>query len=184
MQKIPTIFDRDWEGNRGVIDKPIPECEWVFKGEGVATEKVDGTNIKVRIEDEKIVHVWKRKNPSKEQKKQGIEPWYVDADRDDPQDKHIFRAVDNENVSMFFDGEYSCEAYGGKIQGNPLGVEPGLYFFTLVPRILVDIPRDFEGLGTCLQSLDSMISPGHLAEGIVFRHPDGRMAKIKRKDFK
>jgi hypothetical protein len=26
-------------------------------------------------------------------------------------------------------------------------------------------------------------SPGHLAEGIVFHHPDGRRAKIKRKDF-
>lgn len=25
--------------------------------------------------------------------------------------------------------------------------------------------------------------PGHLAEGIVFHHPDGRRAKIKRKDF-
>jgi len=25
--------------------------------------------------------------------------------------------------------------------------------------------------------------PGHRAEGIVFHHPDGRRAKIKRKDF-
>lgn len=35
-----------------------------------------------------------------------------------------------------------------------------------------------------LKTLDSLYSPGHLAEGIVFHHPDGRRAKIKRKDFR
>lgn len=32
-------------------------------------------------------------------------------------------------------------------------------------------------------ALESKFAPGHLAEGIVFHHPDGRHAKIKRKDF-
>jgi len=36
---------------------------------------------------------------------------------------------------------------------------------------------------TFLTSLESRYAPGHLAEGIVFHHPDGRRAKIKRKDF-
>jgi hypothetical protein len=45
------------------------------------------------------------------------------------------------------------------------------------------VPRDFEGLRSFLKTLDSRFSPGHLAEGIVFHHPDGRRAKIKRKDF-
>jgi hypothetical protein len=31
--------------------------------------------------------------------------------------------------------------------------------------------------------LDSQFAPGQLAEGVVFHHPDGRRAKIKRKDF-
>ena len=34
-----------------------------------------------------------------------------------------------------------------------------------------------------LAQLESRYAPGHLAEGIVFHHPDGRRAKIKRKDF-
>ena len=132
MKKIPTIFDRDWEGNRGVIDKPMPECDWVFDGEGFATEKVDGTNVKVAIAQCKIIHVWKRKNPNKEQKKKGIEPWYIDANRDDPQDKHIFKAVDNTIIpGNIPDGEYECEAYGGKIQGNPLDADPNLYFLNI-----------------------------------------------------
>lgn len=192
MEKIPTIFDRNWEGNCGIIDKPIPECEWVFKGEGIATEKVDGTNIKVKIEDGLVVQVWKRKNPNREQKKQGIEPWYVDANRDDPQDKHIFKAVDGWSAALpqdhkggwLPDGEYPCEAYGGKIQGNPLSVEPTLYFFTKYPAIYGSVPRDFHSLKVFLSDLESLRSLGHLAEGIVFHHPDGRMAKIKRKDFK
>ena len=174
MEKIPTIFDRDWEGNRGVIDKPIPECEWVFKGEGVATEKVDGTNIKVKIEGGKITHVWKRRNPNKAEKVQGIQPYYVDANRDDPQDKHIFRAVDwfDENLpedctGYLPDGEYPCEAYGEKIQGNPLNCPPDLYLFTMFPTNYEFVPRTFIQLKEYLLDLSSLLKPGHLAEGIV-----------------
>jgi hypothetical protein len=39
------------------------------------------------------------------------------------------------------------------------------------------------GLQDFLERADSLFSPGHLAEGIVFHHPDGRRAKIKRRDF-
>ena len=31
-----------------VIDKPHPDCGWVFAGEGIATQKVDGTCCLVR----------------------------------------------------------------------------------------------------------------------------------------
>lgn len=49
MKKIPTIFERDWEGDRSrVLDKPNPECAWVFAGEGVPTRKLDGTSCMVR----------------------------------------------------------------------------------------------------------------------------------------
>ena len=41
MEKIPTIFDRG--DNFRVIDKIREGCEWVFDGEGIATEKLDGT---------------------------------------------------------------------------------------------------------------------------------------------
>ncbi|MFN0131240.1 MAG: DUF5565 family protein [Phycisphaerales bacterium] len=36
-------------------------------------------------------------------------------------------------------------------------------------------PRDFDSIRSYLSDLD--------AEGIVWHHPDGRMAKIKRRDF-
>jgi hypothetical protein len=41
---------------------------------------------------------------------------------------------------------------------------------------LGEIPRDFEGLKEYLSAKQM--------EGMVFHHPDGRMAKIKKRDFR
>jgi len=46
-----------------------------------------------------------------------------------------------------------------------------------------DVPRWYDELRYFLATLDSTCAPGHLAEGVVFHHPDGRRAKIKRQDF-
>src|SRR4051812_45544033 len=49
MRKIPTLFVRDWEGDRSrVLPTVTPGCEWVLAGEGVATRKLDGTCCLVR----------------------------------------------------------------------------------------------------------------------------------------
>ena len=48
MQKIPTLFERDkppWR--RPVTPGVKPECLWVAAGEGIATRKLDGINVKV-----------------------------------------------------------------------------------------------------------------------------------------
>lgn len=182
MQKIETIFDRD-ERFR-VTPKIRQGCEWVLAGEGIATEKIDGTNIRITVSSGKIVKVEKRRNPTREEKLIGAEPGYIDAHDTDPADKHIFRAVAGTNVSTIPDGAYSCEAIGPKIQGNPLALEsPTCYLFTVNPIIIQNAPRTFEGLKDFFKVFASLYSPGHKAEGIVFHHPDGRMAKIKVKDF-
>lgn len=45
MKKIPTLFNREFENHRIKTITPdvTPGCEWVLAGEGVATEKLDGT---------------------------------------------------------------------------------------------------------------------------------------------
>jgi hypothetical protein len=147
MEKIPTLFERDEHFH--VVDRPRAECAWVFDGEGVGTEKLDGTNIRLTVRSGQLVRVEKRRNPSKVQKQQGIaDGWYADADESSSQDKWIFAAARATEVSGWPDGEHPCEALGQSIQGN-----------------------------------ESRYAPGHLAEGIVFHHADGRRAKIKRKDF-
>jgi hypothetical protein len=38
VQKIPTLFQRDWDGDRRFVTREItPGCEWVAKGEGTPT---------------------------------------------------------------------------------------------------------------------------------------------------
>ena len=183
MEKIPTIFDRGDDFR--VIDQIREGCEWVFEGEGEATEKVDGTNIRLTIRAKQCVRVEKRRNPSKIQKKSGIiDGWYVDADPHAKEDRWIYEAVENTDLNLWPDGEHPCEAMGPKIQGNTLGFEKHICIpFNLEIPHYAEIPRTFDGLRSALAELESKVSPEHLAEGIVFHHPDGRRAKIKRKDF-
>jgi len=42
-------------------------------------------------------------------------------------------------------------------------------------EVIDNVPRDFDGLRDFLA--------GHDVEGIVFHHPDGRMVKVKKRDF-
>ncbi|MEL6760711.1 MAG: hypothetical protein AAFP04_09940 [Myxococcota bacterium] len=183
MEKIPTIFDRG--ENFRVIDQVRAGCEWVFEGEGAATEKLDGTNVRLTIRAGQLVRVEKRKNPTKTQKAKGIiDGWYVDADEYGPEDRWIYECAKGTNVSNWPDGEHSCEALGPKIQGNPLSLQRHLCVpFNWDAPSYSDIVRSFEGLKDVLSDLDSKYSPGAAAEGLVFHHPDGRRAKIKRKDF-
>jgi hypothetical protein len=183
MEKIPTIFDRG--DTFKVIDKPRAGCDWVFAGEGRATEKLDGTNIRITVRSGMVVRTEKRRNPSKAQKAQGVlDGWYVDVDEYGAEDKWIREAVQSTDVSGWPDGEHSSEALGPHIQGNALGLDKHLCVpFNLEVPAYDNVPRTFEGLKKFLADLDSRFAPGHHAEGIVFHHPDGRRAKIKRKDF-
>ena len=47
MRKIPTLFRRNNQTHQ--VDPAItPGCEWVLRGEGRATRKVDGTGVLLR----------------------------------------------------------------------------------------------------------------------------------------
>ncbi|HTJ69597.1 MAG TPA: hypothetical protein VL551_18815 [Actinospica sp.] len=183
MEKIPTIFERD--DRFRVVDKPRAECAWVFAGEGRATEKLDGTNARLTVRSGTVVRVEKRRNPSKAQKAAGIvDGWYVDTDEHGAEDKWIREAAANTDVASWPDGEHSVEVLGPRVQGNPLGLETHVCVpFNLDVPDYAEAPRSFDELRDWLAALESRYAPGHLAEGVVFHHPDGRRAKIKRKDF-
>jgi hypothetical protein len=167
MEKMPTLFVRD-ETRRGRPVTPVfkPECLWVAQGEGVATRKLDGMNVKVAGGV-----LYKRQKPA-----EGAydEASYVLAGRDDPGDRYLFEAFDS--APAWEDGIY--EALGPKIQGNPERYERHT-LVRVVPfapaLVLEGVPRTFEGLREFLAGRD--------IEGVVFHHADGRKAKIKKRDF-
>ena len=47
MQKIISLFKRNYDGDHLVRDEVVPGAEWVLAGEGVATRKWDGTACKI-----------------------------------------------------------------------------------------------------------------------------------------
>lgn len=190
MQKIPTLFERDWDGNPKYVTRtPNPECSWVFAGEGVPTIKWDGTCVML---DNKG-RWWARREVKREKE---IPAGYVTISVDPKSGKlmgwepigqssyakyhaeAIVGGVASEVESHFEPGTY--ELLGPKINGNPdefaghLLIRHGWAPLTL-RREATLAPRDYDGLAAWLPGL------GH--EGIVWHHPDGRMAKIKAKDF-
>jgi hypothetical protein len=176
MKKIPTMFKRNIERVQEVLPAPHPDCEWVFKGEGVATRKYDGTCC--RVKDGKL---WKRR----EIKKGKLPPENFElVDHNEATGKSVgWVPVGDDNADRwhreaFGDGDWPDGTYelcGPKIQGNPEGFEAHV----LVPHSEAtqydNVPRTFEGLRDFLSAMD--------IEGLVFHHPDGRMAKIKKRDF-
>lgn len=178
MKKIPTIFERDWNGDRSrVVDKPNPACEWVFAGEGVATRKIDGTCCRILNGA-----LWKHRELKKgEAAPAGFELADFDDETgktvgwvpvgDGPEDRWHREAM----RQIYRDGTY--ELIGPKVQGNPERdcchtlVEHG---YGLAGEI-ADVPRTFQGLKEWLAGKD--------IEGVVWHHADGRMGKIKLRDF-
>lgn len=186
MRKIKTIFDRNWETNRKVNAQLAVDFDFE---NATATEKLDGMNIRLTIRNHTVVRVEKRRNPSKVQKQQGIsEPWYVDADKFGPADQWIFDAVNNTDFTQVPNGEWSAEALGKNIQGNPLNLSNNQVFIFSLPKwrekiTLANVPTTFEALKVWLPQQKSKLGNNAGIEGIVWHHPNGEMVKIKVKDF-
>jgi len=62
MEKIRTMFDRNWHGNRKVNSKLIV-TDFDFEN-AIATEKLDGVNVRVTVRNEIVMRVEKRRNPT------------------------------------------------------------------------------------------------------------------------
>lgn len=178
MKKIISLFKRDYEGNRQVVNEVLPGAEWVTNGEGVATVKIDGTSVLVR--DGKLFKRYDAKQgkqpPANFEPAQepdpitGHWPGWVPVG-DEPDSKYHRAAFElYENLA---NGTY--ELIGEKIQGNPYGlvgqklVRHGEWLFESDP------PRTFDELKKWFES--------NVVEGIVWHHPSGDMVKIKRRDF-
>jgi Family of unknown function (DUF5565) len=186
MRKIPTLFVRDFAARPAlVIPEVNPGCEWVIAGEGVPTRKWDGTCVKLDSD-----HQWWARREVKPGK--NIPAGYVIEEHDEttgklvgwePMAQSSFAKIHAEavvNSDPTPPGTY--ELLGPKINGNPDKFDAHLLmphgWAQLSQRLdLATAPRDFDGLRAWL-----LARPQY--EGIVWHHTDGRMVKLKRRDYR
>lgn len=191
MKKIISLFKRDYEGTRLVYDEIVPGAEWVLAGEGVATRKWDGTCCMVR--DGKLYKRYEVKpggkppvgfEPANEvDSETGKQQGWLEVISDDPSNQWHMQAWNNQPSLGALAGDHTFELLGPKVQGNPEKEyvlsevhDPKMHILVSHGKyIFADTPRDFDGLKAYFAAND--------IEGIVWHHFDGRMVKIKGKDF-
>lgn len=184
MRKIPSVWQRSDDFVPGLakkngkpyVDVVTLGCEWVLAGEGVATRKWDGTAV--LIKDGKAYARYDAK------KGKTPPPGFIHAQDPDEHTGHWPGWVPPEgpayqwireahaNTPGAKDGTY--EALGPKINGNNENEERHI-LRRHGDLAYGDCPRSFAELKAWLATLD--------IEGIVFHHPDGRMAKATKQGF-
>ena len=181
MKKIPTLFEREYDGRRKIGIKPVlsdPSLQWVLDGEGEATLKLDGACCAI------LNGKFYRRYDAKKGKQPpegaipccspdpvtGHWPHWVLVKEDDPDSKWYIEALKHAGHELE-DGTY--EAIGPHFQGNPYNMTLDVLVRHGDVRLVVD--RSFEGLRHYLEETP--------IEGIVFWKDGEPQCKIKRSDF-
>lgn len=185
MKKIPTLFERTFD-EKGRITGILPTVkegfEWVLRGEGDATIKIDGSCC--AIIDGKFYKRYdakKGKTPpagaipcqDAPDPVTGHFPHWVEVREDDPADRWFVEAYKHttEGGVQLEDGTY--EAIGVHFQGNPYNLSYDClekHGFTIV-----SVERTFNDIKDYLTH--------HNIEGLVFWKDGEPKCKIKRSDF-
>lgn len=185
MQKIISLYQRNYEGDRLVRNEVVPGAEWVINGEGIATRKWDGTCC--RVKDGMLYKRYDAKNgktpPVGFEAAQEPDPvtghwpgWLLVGEG--PEDKWfreglVWLKEEYDYIDpKSYDGTY--ELCGPRINGNPEAIRQ---------HILIMHGKDIiKDLNPGFMHIRSYLAVARM-EGVVWHHPDGRMVKIKAKDF-
>ena len=186
MKKMPCLFERTFHGRDSatLLQTVTPGCEWVLRGEGSASVKRDGTACYFDG-----VHLYKRYDAKKDRKTGAYKTppaGAIPCDEPDavtghwphwipigPSDYWHIEALAKQ-IDTLRVGTY--ELCGPMVNANPEGLtEHALLRHGADVVALQRSELSFAGLRFRLM--------GMRAEGIVFAHPDGRFAKIRRADY-
>lgn len=184
MNKIPTLFRRDPADMSKVTREVHPDCRWVIDGEGMATRKYDGTCV---LLDEDGWWARREVKPGKAAPN-GYRPISTDEVTGktvgwEPIEQSAFYrfwkdAFENDPRYEGISGGYPQGTYelcGPRVNSNPERfVRHSLILHEHADRLVV--PLDYDRLANWMAETDF--------EGIVWHHPDGRMAKLKKRDFR
>lgn len=181
MKKIISVFQRNYNSDRQVRNEVVSGAQWVLQGEGISTRKWDGTACRIR--EGKLYKRYDAKTGR--QPPVGFEP----CQDPDAITGHWpgWIPVTNTSEDQWFnegfvnyqavygspeDGTY--ELCGPKINGNREKLSQHI-LIKHGDEVLMNVGCTFAEIKNYLKTAD--------IEGIVWHHPDGRMAKIKKRDF-
>lgn len=192
MPKLKSPFVRKViDGNYIVTDEIEEGYDWVFEDDTVmAIEKLHGTNVSIEIRDGQIVGIWNRTERI---------PFFCRGKGFIV--KGVLNSFDKKYMEFLGDGQHFGELIGPKVNGNPYNLEENLWipFESYGQKHLAytcwgKYPKTFESIREWFRELMPLYSlrihgkilgvcPFPFVEGIVFTHPDGRMAKLRRDMF-
>lgn len=182
MPKLECPFvRREIDGAYVVTPEIVEGYEWVFNDESVmAIEKLHGTNVSIIIQDGTITALFNRTERI---------PFFNRGK------KHIVEGLLNSYgrgwMEDLLDGQHYGELIGEKVKGNPYKIKGHLWipFETFGQNHLRykswgKYPKDFKTISEWFKELMPLYSlmqnnGTKFCEGIVFTHPDGRMAKLR-----
>ncbi len=186
MPKIECPFVRkEINGKYVVIDETAEGYNWVFTDESVmAIEKLHGTNVSITIVEGTVTAVFNRTEriPFITKGKK----WIIEG---------LLNSKERGYLELLGDGQHFGELIGEKVNGNPYKIEGHLWipFNTFCQKHLRykswgRYPKDFKTISEWFKELLPLYSlmKGNkkgFVEGIVFTHPDGRMAKLRKDMF-
>ena len=178
----PFVREKNETGDYVVTGFVEEDYDWVFNDPDVlAVEKLHGTNVSIYIQDGVITGIWNRtvRIPFFNRGKEHI----IDGVRE---------AFSRKYTEFLPDGHHFGECVGPKIKGNPYKLDKPLwipfsklqhdYYYLSWGRY----PKTFESISEWFKELMPLFGrkyDSEFVEGIVFTHPDGRMAKLRRDMF-
>lgn len=197
MPKLESPFVRkvNEKGEYVVTPEIAPGYEWVFNDTTVrAIEKLHGTNVSIVLEGGNVRAIYNRTNLVMRDGLRigmdGTHRYIIEA---------VLRADEREYLAPLGNGQWFGEVLGPKVNGNPYSLDEHIWipFKTyawdhLYYKSWGKYPKDFDTMSKWFQNdlmpLFSLKKHGkefekHFVEGVVFTHPDGRMAKLRRDMF-
>lgn len=192
MIKIPTVFKRNPEDMRHVLPEVNEGCEWVLAGEGIPTRKWDGTCVYL----DPSGRWWARREvkPGK-QPPENFRPISTDENTGktvgwEPIEQSPFakfhaeavanqQDIDDPEYATYLGEHGTFELIGPKINKGTDG-SPNHALIRHGMHVV-----DLSALGGESPTPEGLINFCRAEgwEGIVWWHPDGRMAKLKVRDY-
>lgn len=185
--KLKSPFIRKEINNKYILTDEIDEdCRWIFEDGVRAVDKLDGTNISIKIEKGNITRIFNRTT----------EKFIMNIHQTKWEGAAmggLAGTIQRGWFNNYKDGEYYGELIGEIFNGNPHKIQGHLFvpFNYLKEKchwhswVQNKYPKDFDSISEWFKDLPSLFNkrlklPDIQAEGLVFYHPDGRMCKIRK----